>query len=212
MLFHQAIIELKPRRRGFHLVTGEILAGIPQVARVRVGLLHLFLQHTSASLFLNENADPDVRKDFEHWSSQAMPDGARYLVHQIEGPDDAVGAFEIARVGMGVELLAGREAAGSTIKTDPGMGQKADEHQCVSVEYVASVALEARNVALRRHLDHVIADGDPLLILEEDRLYEVLPHRLGGRPRGQHHQPADGPHHLLQSHLFTFRPERVSSL
>jgi secondary thiamine-phosphate synthase enzyme len=88
VLFHQAIIELKPRRRGFHLVTGEILAGIPQVARVRVGLLHLFLQHTSASLFLNENADPDVRSDFEHWSNQAMPDGAKYLVHRLEGPDD----------------------------------------------------------------------------------------------------------------------------
>ena len=113
VLFHQAIIELKPRRRGFHLVTGEILAGIPQVARVRVGLLHLFLQHTSASLFLNENADPDVRKDFEHWSSQAMPDGARYLVHQIEGPDDMpahlksglLGTSQVIPVGGGRLLL-----------------------------------------------------------------------------------------------------------
>jgi secondary thiamine-phosphate synthase enzyme len=88
VLFHQAIIRLPSRRRGFHLVTREILAGIPEVARVRVGVLHLFLQHTSASLLLNENADPDVRKDFEHWSNQVLPDGAPYLVHQLEGPDD----------------------------------------------------------------------------------------------------------------------------
>jgi len=88
VLFHQAIIQLKSRPRGFHLVTSEILAAVPQVAKVRVGLLHLFLQHTSASLFVNENADPDVRSDFEHWGNQAMPDGARYLVHRLEGPDD----------------------------------------------------------------------------------------------------------------------------
>ena len=88
MLIHQAIIRLKARRRGFHLVTNEILAALPEVARVRVGMLNLFLRHTSASLFLNENADPDVRADFEHWGNQAMPDGAKYLVHQLEGPDD----------------------------------------------------------------------------------------------------------------------------
>ena len=88
MFFHQATIRLKSRPRGYHLVTSEILAALPEVSRVRVGFLHLFLQHTSASLFLNENADPDVRRDFEHWSRQAMPDGAKYLVHQLEGPDD----------------------------------------------------------------------------------------------------------------------------
>lgn len=88
MIFHQAIVRLKSRPRGFHLVTGEILAAIPEVAKVRVGILHLLLQHTSASLFLNENADPDVRRDFEHWSKQAVPDGAGYLVHRLEGPDD----------------------------------------------------------------------------------------------------------------------------
>jgi secondary thiamine-phosphate synthase enzyme len=88
VLFHQTIVRLKSRPRGFHLVTGEILAAIPEVAKVRVGILHLLLQHTSASLFLNENADPDVRKDFEHWSNQAVPDGASYLVHRLEGPDD----------------------------------------------------------------------------------------------------------------------------
>jgi secondary thiamine-phosphate synthase enzyme len=86
--FHQAIVHLKSRPRGFHLVTSEILTAIPEISGIRVGLLHLFLQHTSASLFLNENADPDVRADFEHWSNEAIPDGARYLVHRLEGADD----------------------------------------------------------------------------------------------------------------------------
>ena len=88
VLFHQTIIKLKARPRGFHLVTSEILAAIPEVAEVRIGILQLFLQHTSASLFLNENADPDVRADFEHWSNQAIPDGASYFVHRLEGTDD----------------------------------------------------------------------------------------------------------------------------
>jgi secondary thiamine-phosphate synthase enzyme len=88
VLFHQAIIKLKSRPRGFHLVTSEILAAIPEISKVGMGLVHLFLQHTSASLFLNENADPDVRADFEHWSNQAIPDGASYLVHRLEGLDD----------------------------------------------------------------------------------------------------------------------------
>jgi secondary thiamine-phosphate synthase enzyme len=88
VLFHQTIIHLRARSRGFHLVTSEILTALPELAQLRVGMLNLFLQHTSASLFVNENADPDVRSDFEHWTSQAMPDGAKYLVHRLEGPDD----------------------------------------------------------------------------------------------------------------------------
>ncbi len=88
VLFHQAIVRLKSRPRGFHLVTSEILAAIPEISKVGTGILHLFLQHTSASLFLNENADPDVRRDFEHWSNHAIPDGASYFVHTLEGADD----------------------------------------------------------------------------------------------------------------------------
>ena len=88
MLLHQTIIKLKARPRGFHLVTSEILGSIPEIAKVRMGLLHLLLQHTSASLFLNENADPDVRRDFERWSNQTIPDGAPYFTHTLEGVDD----------------------------------------------------------------------------------------------------------------------------
>jgi len=88
VLFHQAIVRLKSRPRGFHLVTSEILTAIPEIAKVSTGILHLFLQHTSASLLLNENADPDVRVDFEQWSNRAVPDGASYFVHRLEGADD----------------------------------------------------------------------------------------------------------------------------
>ena len=88
MIFHQAIVRLKTRSRGFHLVTSEILAAIPEISQLRVGILQLFLQHTSTSLLLSENADPDVRADFEHWGNQAIPDGAKYFVHKLEGADD----------------------------------------------------------------------------------------------------------------------------
>lgn len=88
MFFHQATVKLRSRPRGFHLVTSEILAAIPELSQLRMGFLQLFLQHTSASLFLSENADPDVRADFEHWSNQAIPDGAPYFVHRLEGEDD----------------------------------------------------------------------------------------------------------------------------
>jgi secondary thiamine-phosphate synthase enzyme len=88
VLLHQTIIKLKARPRGFHLVTSEILGSIPEIAKLRMGLLHLLLQHTSASLLLNENADPDVRRDFERWSNQTIPDGAPYFTHTLEGVDD----------------------------------------------------------------------------------------------------------------------------
>jgi len=107
VFFHQATIRLKSRPRGFHLVTSEILAALPEIARVRIGFLHIFLQHTSASLFLNENADPDVRRDFERWTRQAMPDGARYLVHQLEGPDDMPAHLKAGLFGMSQTIPIG---------------------------------------------------------------------------------------------------------
>ena len=87
LYWNQTTIRLAARPRGFHLVTDEIVSQLTGLASLRVGLLHLLLQHTSASLFLNENADPDVRADFAHWSDRAVPDGARYFVHTLEGAD-----------------------------------------------------------------------------------------------------------------------------
>jgi secondary thiamine-phosphate synthase enzyme len=84
----QTTLNLRPQPRGFHLVTDEIVASLPDLAKFDVGLLHLFLQHTSASLTINENADPAVRADFERWVRQAVPDDAPYFRHVTEGRDD----------------------------------------------------------------------------------------------------------------------------
>ncbi|HEY3020502.1 MAG TPA: secondary thiamine-phosphate synthase enzyme YjbQ [Solirubrobacteraceae bacterium] len=87
-MWQQRQIRLRPRPRGFHLVTDEIVDAVPELRRLRIGLAHLFLRHTSASLTLNENASPDVRRDFATWFDRAVPDGADYFVHTLEGPDD----------------------------------------------------------------------------------------------------------------------------
>jgi len=87
-MWHQRRIRLRPRPRGFHLVTREVAEAVPELAELRVGLAHLHLLHTSASLTLNENASPDVRRDFESWFDRAVPGGAPYWTHTTEGPDD----------------------------------------------------------------------------------------------------------------------------
>ena len=104
LYWHQATIQLKARPRGFHLVTNEIVSQVSELASVRVGMLHLLLQHTSASLFLNENADPDVRADFAHWSDRAIPDGAGYFVHTLEGADDMPAHLKAGVLGVTVTL------------------------------------------------------------------------------------------------------------
>jgi secondary thiamine-phosphate synthase enzyme len=87
-MWRQTDIHLRARPRGFHLITDEVVAALPTLDEVEVGLLHLCLQHTSAALSINENADPTVRGDFERWFNQAVPDGAPYLRHVDEGRDD----------------------------------------------------------------------------------------------------------------------------
>jgi secondary thiamine-phosphate synthase enzyme len=84
----QRQISLRPRPRGFHLVTDEIVDAVPELRRMRVGIVTVFIQHTSASLTINENASPDVRRDFAAWFDRAVPDGAEYFVHTLEGADD----------------------------------------------------------------------------------------------------------------------------
>lgn len=84
----QKKLQLKPRPRGFHLITDEILGAIPEVRQIDVGLLHLFIQHTSASLTINENADPTVRQDMESHFNQFVPERAPYYRHDYEGDDD----------------------------------------------------------------------------------------------------------------------------
>ena len=84
----QKTIQLKARSRGFHLITRDIEHALPELADVSVGLLHVFIQHTSASLTINENADPTVRVDFEEVFSRLVPENQPYYKHNDEGPDD----------------------------------------------------------------------------------------------------------------------------
>ena len=115
MAFQQIVIRLDPRVRGFHLITREIVTALPQLSGVGAGVLHLFLQHTSASLTINENADPDVRADLARWSDQAVPDGARYFVHDAEGGDDMPAHVKASLFGcaVSVPIADGRLALGT---------------------------------------------------------------------------------------------------
>ena len=100
----QQQIELRARPRGFHLVTSEILDAVPDLERIEVGLATLFMQHTSASLTLNENASPDVRRDFAAWFDRAVPDGADYFRHTLEGADDMPAHIKTALTGSSLTI------------------------------------------------------------------------------------------------------------
>lgn len=103
----QKHIVLKSRPRGFHLVTDELLGQLPELRQFRVGLAQFFIQHTSASLTLNENADPSVRRDMETHLKQLVPDGAAHYVHRLEGPDDMPAHIKASLFGAGVMVPVG---------------------------------------------------------------------------------------------------------
>jgi secondary thiamine-phosphate synthase enzyme len=100
----QRQLEFAPRARGFHLVTAEVVEALPELARLRVGLLHLLIQHTSASLALNENASPEVRRDLESWFSAAVPEQARLWTHRLEGSDDMPAHVKATLIGSSLTL------------------------------------------------------------------------------------------------------------
>src|SRR3954452_21322056 len=111
----QREITLRPRPRGVHLVTREILEALPELGGVRAGLLHVFIQHTSASLTLNENASPDVRDDFEAFFNDAVPEDAPFWTHTIEGADDMPAHIKASLLGPSLSLpvSGGRLAVGT---------------------------------------------------------------------------------------------------
>jgi secondary thiamine-phosphate synthase enzyme len=104
----QETIELRPRARGFHLVTSEIVDAVPDLGRIEVGIATVFMQHTSASLTLNENASPDVRRDFAAWFDRAVPDGADYFSHILEGPDDMPAHVKTSLTGSSLTIPVSR--------------------------------------------------------------------------------------------------------
>jgi secondary thiamine-phosphate synthase enzyme len=111
----QRTVLLTARPRGFHLVTAEVLDALPELGEILTGLLHLLIQHTSASLALNENAAPEVRHDLEAWFDRAVPEGAAYWTHTLEGEDDMPAHVKAALLGPSLTLpvSGGRLALGT---------------------------------------------------------------------------------------------------
>jgi secondary thiamine-phosphate synthase enzyme len=104
MAWYQKEIVLNPRRRGFHLVTGEIVSQVPEIRQITVGLAHIFIQHSSASLALNENADPTVRQDMESHFNVIVPENAPYYIHTYEGPDDMPAHIKAVLLGSSLTI------------------------------------------------------------------------------------------------------------
>jgi secondary thiamine-phosphate synthase enzyme len=103
-MWKQSEFVLSEKPRGFHLVTNEVLKNLPEIEDVKVGLLHLFIKHTSASLSINENADPDVRVDLESHFNHAVPENQSYYKHLDEGPDDTVSHIKSSIIGASLML------------------------------------------------------------------------------------------------------------
>ncbi|ULH16415.1 secondary thiamine-phosphate synthase enzyme YjbQ [Deinococcus sp. KNUC1210] len=103
-MWHSTDLTLRPYPRGFHLITREVVAALPQLAHIRTGLLHVFIRHTSASLTLSENASLEVRRDFERYFNHVVPDGWPAFQHTDEGPDDMAAHVKAALLGNSLTL------------------------------------------------------------------------------------------------------------
>jgi len=112
---YQQALQLKARTRGFHLITTEIVQALPQITEIKTGILQVFIQHTSASLTINENADPTVRKDFEMYFNKAVTENDPDYLHDDEGPDDMPAHLKASMLGCSVmvPIRNGRLALGT---------------------------------------------------------------------------------------------------
>ena len=100
----QKTISLSPHPRGFHLITNEIVERVAEMSQIKTGLLHLFIKHTSASLTINEDADPTVRTDFESHFNHLVPENQPYYKHTFEGPDDMPAHLKTSLLGSSVSI------------------------------------------------------------------------------------------------------------
>lgn len=115
MKIFQQLLQLKERKRGFHLITTEIIHSLPQISELKTGICQVFIQHTSASLIINENADPTVRKDFETYFNKAVPENDPDYLHDYEGSDDMPAHLKAALLGnsLMIPINNGRFALGT---------------------------------------------------------------------------------------------------
>ena len=104
MKFYQKEIQLKKKQRGYHLITEELLMGLPELKEINIGQLQVFIKHTSASLTINENADPTVRLDFESHINNIIPENMPYYQHNDEGSDDMPAHIKASLLGSSVTI------------------------------------------------------------------------------------------------------------
>ena len=104
MKFYQIALELRPYSRGFHLITNKVTNAIPKLRNIKVGMLQVFIKHTSASLTINENADPTVRLDFESHINSMVPEDEPYYKHNYEGPDDMPAHIKASLMGVSIQI------------------------------------------------------------------------------------------------------------
>ena len=100
----QKELKLKPHARGFHLITRQIIEQVPEIKEINIGWIQLFIKHTSASLTINENADPSVRTDFESHMNEMVPEDASYYIHTYEGSDDMPAHIKASLMGASVQV------------------------------------------------------------------------------------------------------------
>jgi secondary thiamine-phosphate synthase enzyme len=104
MQIHQQTLQLREKKRGFHLITADIVHALQQISTIKTGIMQVFIQHTSASLTINENADPTVRQDFEMYFSKTVPENDPDYLHDDEGPDDMPAHLKAALLGSSVMI------------------------------------------------------------------------------------------------------------
>jgi len=115
MNIYQQSIRLREQKRGYHLITDEVVQALPQIEQIKTGVCQVFIQHTSASLCINEDADPTVRQDFETYFNKAVPENDPDYIHDDEGPDDMPAHLKAAILGSSVTIpiTHGRLALGT---------------------------------------------------------------------------------------------------
>lgn len=103
-MWHQKKITLSPKSRGYHIITDEVRREIPEIKKINTGIAHIFIQHTSASLTINENADPSVRRDFATHFKRMVPEDTSMYEHTLEGPDDMTSHIKSSLLGHSVSI------------------------------------------------------------------------------------------------------------
>ncbi len=103
-MWYQKQIRLSPKSRGYHIITDEVLREVPEIKQIKTGVAHIFIQHTSASITINENADPSVRRDFLTHFKRMVPEDTSMYEHTLEGPDDMTSHIKSSLLGSSITI------------------------------------------------------------------------------------------------------------